>query len=66
VVPAPDPSVPPTTVHVHGDVAVAYGLSPERMIDGKPYKSYFADYYEWKDGQWRVYFFAQQTLFPSI
>ena len=40
------------------DVAVAYGLSSERMIDGKPYKSYFADYYVWKDGQWRVYFAA--------
>jgi hypothetical protein len=64
-IPAPDPLVPPSTVHIHGDVAVAYGLSPERMIDGKPYKSYFADYYVWKDGQWRVYF-AQQTLFASI
>lgn len=65
VAPASDPSIPPSTVHIHGDVAVAYGLSPERMIDGKPYKSYFADYYVWKDGQWRVYF-AQQTLFASI
>ena len=65
VVPASDPSIPPSTVHIHGDVAVAYGLSPERMVDGKPYKSYFADYYVWKDGQWQVYF-AQQTLFASI
>jgi hypothetical protein len=65
VVPASDPSIPPSNVHIYGDVAVAYGLSPERMIDGKPYRSYFADYYVWKDGQWRVYF-AQQTLFASI
>ena len=61
---ASDPSIPPSTVHIHGEVAVAYGVSPVRMIDGKPYKSYFADYYVWKDGKWRVYF-AQQTLFAS-
>jgi hypothetical protein len=51
-------------VHLHGDVAVAYGVSSSaRMVDGKPYKRYYADYYVWKDGGWRV-FFAQQTSFP--
>jgi hypothetical protein len=33
---APNPDGPPSTIHIHGDVAVAYGLSPERMVDGKP------------------------------
>jgi hypothetical protein len=57
-------NLPPTTVHIHGDVAVAYGISSEKMIDGKPHKSYFADYYVWKNGAWHVYF-AQQTSFPA-
>jgi len=56
------PDMPPITVHIHGDVAVAYGISSEKLVDGKPYKSYFADYYVWKDGSWHVYF-AQQTSF---
>jgi hypothetical protein len=62
---ADNPSIPPSTVHVHGDAAVAYGLSPERLVDGKPYRSYFADYYLWKDGHWHVYF-SQQTSFAVI
>jgi hypothetical protein len=56
------PNMPPITVDIHGKVAVAYGLSSEKVIDGKPHKSYFADYYVWKDGAWHVYF-AQQTSF---
>jgi Domain of unknown function (DUF4440) len=53
----------PITVHLHGDVAVAYGVSSTtKVVDGKPYKSYFADYYVWKDGAWHV-FFAEQTSF---
>jgi hypothetical protein len=56
------PNMPPIIVHIHGDVAVAYGISSEKMIDGKPHKSYFADYYVWKDRAWHVYF-AQQTSF---
>jgi len=56
------PVMPPITVHVHGNVAVAYGLSSEKVIDGKPHKSYFADYYVWQNGAWHVYF-AQQTSF---
>jgi hypothetical protein len=54
------PNMPPITIHLHGDVAVAYGLSSEKLIDGKPHRSYFADYYVWKNGAWHVYF-AQQT-----
>jgi Domain of unknown function (DUF4440) len=56
------PTMPPTTIHIHGDVAVAYGISSEKLIDGKPHKSYFADYYVWQNGAWHVYF-AQQTSF---
>jgi hypothetical protein len=57
-------SSPPSPVHMHGDVAVAYGVSSSaKMVDGKPYKRYYADYYVWKDGAWHV-FFAQQTSFP--
>lgn len=56
------PNMPPITVDIHGKVAVAYGLSSEKVIDGKPHKPYFADYYVWKDGAWHVYF-AQQTSF---
>jgi hypothetical protein len=56
------PTMPPITVHIHGDVAVACGISSEKVIDGKPHKSYYADYYAWKNGAWHVYF-AQQTSF---
>ncbi|MGA7632350.1 MAG: nuclear transport factor 2 family protein [Terriglobales bacterium] len=56
------PNMPPITVQLHGDVAVAYGISSEKVIDGKPHRSYYADYYVWKDGAWQVYF-AQQTSF---
>lgn len=57
-----NPNMPQSTVHIHGDVAVAYGISSEKVIDGKLHKSYFADYYVWKNGAWHVYF-AQQTSF---
>jgi hypothetical protein len=56
------PNMPMVTIHIHGDVAVAYGISSEKLIDGKPHRSYFADYYVWKNGIWHVYF-AQQTSF---
>jgi hypothetical protein len=58
---APMPSI---TVHTHGSVAVAYGISSEKLIAGKPHKSYFADYYFWENGAWHVYF-AQQTSFAT-
>jgi hypothetical protein len=57
-----NPDLPPVKVQLHGNVAVAYGLSPEKLIDGKPHRSYFADYYVWQNGGWHVYF-AQQTTF---
>lgn len=57
-----NPNLPPSTVHIHGNVAVAYGISPAKMVDGKAHKSYFADFYVWSDGAWHVYF-AQQTSF---
>ena len=60
---ATTPDIPPATIHLHGNVAVAYGISAQKMIDGKPHKSYYADYYLWKNGAWHVYF-AQQTSFP--
>jgi hypothetical protein len=44
------PNMPPITIPIHGDVAVAYGISSEKLIDGKPHRSYFADYYLWKTG----------------
>jgi hypothetical protein len=56
------PNMPTITIHIHTDVAVAYGISSEKLIDGKPNRSYFADYYVWKNGIWHVYF-AQQTSF---
>ncbi len=59
-------STPPSvaiTVHLHGNVAVAYGLSG-KVVDGRHYHQYFADYYLWGNGAWHV-FFAQQTKFPS-
>jgi hypothetical protein len=56
------PDMPPITLNVHGNVAVAYGISPAKMIDGKAHKSYYADYYVWTNGAWHV-FFAQQTSF---
>jgi hypothetical protein len=58
------PNMPPITIHIHGDVAVAYGISSEKLIDGKPHRSYFAEYYVWKNGVWRVYF-AQQTYLAA-
>lgn len=58
---APMPSI---TVHMHGSVAVAYGISSENVIEGKPHKSYFADYYFWENGAWHVCF-AQQTTFAT-
>lgn len=60
--PTPTMDIPPGTIHMHGDVAVAYGVSAVKMIDGKPHKSYYADYYVWENTSWRVYF-AQQTTF---
>jgi hypothetical protein len=56
--------LPASEVHIHGNVAVAYGVSPERVVDGKKQRAYFADYYVWENGGWRAYF-AQQTVFST-
>jgi len=62
--PATTPDMPQITIHLHGNVAVAYGISSKKevMIDGKPCKSYYADYNVWRNGAWHAYF-AQQTSF---
>ncbi len=59
--PADNPSLPPVNVHLHGNVAVGYGVTTKRL-NGNPHSSYFADYYVWENGAWHVYF-AQQTAF---
>jgi hypothetical protein len=55
------PNTPPITIHIHGDVAGAYGISSEKLIDGQPHRSYFADYYVWKNGVGHVYFAQQRS-----
>lgn len=56
----PIPAMPKIIVYMHGDVAVASGITLPKIIDGKPRSMRYADYYIWEGGQWRV-FFAQQT-----
>jgi hypothetical protein len=53
--------MPPVTVHLHDNAAVAYGKG-QKVIDGKTWTVYYADYYLWKDGAWHAYF-GQQTAF---
>jgi Domain of unknown function (DUF4440) len=60
--PLPMPALPAVTVHMHGDVAVAYGISSGQTAEGQ--RRYFADYYVWSNGSWHVYF-AQQTSFQA-
>ena len=56
----PIPALPGEKVSLHGDVAVAYGVSTSKRADGQVRKQWFADYYVWDHGAWHVYF-AQQT-----
>jgi hypothetical protein len=49
------------TVHIHGNVAVAYGASDWKAPDGKMHKFYYADYYVWENSSWHAYF-GQQTI----
>jgi hypothetical protein len=58
--PLPTNNLPTVHVIVHGDAAVAYGLSSS---SGK--HTAFADYYVWDGGVWRVYF-GQQTSYYAI
>ena len=60
---ATDPPMPPITVLLHGNVAVAHGVASRRMVHGRLIETRYADYYVWKDGAWQV-FFAQQTSYP--
>jgi len=57
----PIPTLPQSTVLIHGDVAVAYSLS-QSTDDGKAISVRNADYYVWEDGDWHAYF-SQQTQF---
>lgn len=56
----PTPDLPAEQVALHGDAAVAYGVSASKGADGLIHRQWFADYYVWRDGAWHVYF-AQQT-----
>lgn len=58
----PIPDLPQGTVFIHGDVAVAYGLSGSTDAQGVKHMTRYADYYIWEEGAWRAYF-AQQSQF---
>lgn len=58
----PIPPMPKSTVLIHGNVAVAYGISRSTGADGKARGTRYADYYVWEAGSWHA-FFAQQTQF---
>ncbi len=49
------------TVHIHGNVAVAYGASDWKAPDGTMREFYYADYYVWENSAWHAYF-GQQTI----
>jgi hypothetical protein len=51
---------PKPTVLLHGNVAVAFGMSSSTTSDGKLRQTRYADYYIWENGVWHA-FFAQQT-----
>src|SRR3954464_6522902 len=40
----PNIALPAINIHLHDDVAVACGISSDKVVDGKHQKSYFADY----------------------
>jgi hypothetical protein len=56
----PIPRLPESTVLMHGNVAVAYGMATVNTADDRPRRTQFADYYLWENGAWWA-FFAQQT-----
>jgi hypothetical protein len=58
------PDLPKTNVLLHGNVAVAYGISSSTS-DGKSKTTRFADSYLWEHGTWHV-FFAQQTRIENV
>jgi|GEM_PF-1758531 len=58
------PDLPKTNVLLHGNVAVAYGISSSTS-NGKSKTTRFADSYLWEHGTWHVYF-AQQTRIENL
>jgi hypothetical protein len=54
----PIPQLPPITVVIHGNVAVAYATWTPTVADRPPDQT--ADYFIWEDGSWHV-FFSQST-----
>ena len=60
----PIPNLPKTNVLLHGNVAVAYGISSSTS-NGKSKTTRFADSYLWEHGTWHV-FFAQQTRMENV
>jgi hypothetical protein len=56
------PDLPKSTVLMHGNVAVGYGISRSPGAGGEQRTIRYADYYVWEDGAWHA-FFAQQTQF---
>jgi hypothetical protein len=54
------PATEPGLVLMHGNVAVAYGVSRGTASDGSVRATRYADYYLWEEGAWHA-FFAQQT-----
>lgn len=56
----PIPILPVSTVLLHGNVAVAYGVSESTAGDGTHRSMRYVDYYLWEGGMWHAYF-AQQT-----
>jgi hypothetical protein len=54
----PPPALPPITVLLHGNVAVAYAIWVPTAANRKPDRT--ADYFVWENGFWHV-FFSQST-----
>jgi len=56
--------LPNVKILLHGNVAVAYGISTSAASNNKARTTRFADSYLWENGVWHV-FFVQQTQFES-
>jgi len=54
----PIPRLPPFTVLIHGNVAIAYATWTPSAADSAPNQT--ADYFIWEDGSWHA-FFSQST-----
>ncbi|MEW9571827.1 hypothetical protein ABQJ54_08690 [Rhodanobacter sp. Si-c] len=60
----PIPDFPGEKVLLHGDAAVAYGVSTSKGANGQVRRQWFADYYVWDRGAWHVYFAQQTSIKP--